>query len=156
MKRLGLSLLVLLGPSLLQAQQQSAVTGDALPELSPSPVNRGVKQIEEQGVLLSGLANSGGTRANGMKVYKFTLMPGETLVLQMKAEGDALSMTCLEPRPANAMTPSVRRANIPPKAARGRKLRVVNPTKVEQEAVVMVGGQVNHAYVLTIAYEPGS
>lgn len=156
MKSLGLTLALLSGASMLQAQQQSAVTGDAAPELSITPVDRGAKQIEEQSVLLSGLANSGGTRANGMKVYKFTLMPGETLVVQMKAEGDALSMTCLEPSPANAMTPSVRRANIPPKAARSRKMRVVNPTKEEQEAVIMVGGQVNHAYVLTIQYEPGS
>lgn len=148
---IGFGTAIMLWPC-LQAQDSKIQGGGTTPELQIQSIGRNAKELEENSLLQSGLANSGGIKANGMKVYKFELLPQETLQVEMKAERNALEMLFLYPTPANRMTPAVRAANQPPRPWRATIIRIKNNTGEPQEAVLMIGGPVNHKYHLKFTY----
>ena len=128
--------------------------GGVAPELQIQPIDRNGRELEENSLLQSGLANSGGVKANGMKAYRFGLMPKETLLVEMTAERNALVMWFLHPTPANQMTPAIRAANQPPKPWRATRIQIKNSTGDSQEAVLLVAGPVNYGYKLKFTYSP--
>lgn len=143
-----------LSPHFLHAQVPKIQGGGAAPELQIQNIGRNAKELEENSLLQSGLANAGGAKASGMKAYRFELLPKETLLVELKAERNALEMQFLYPTPANRMTPAVRAANQPPKPWRASKIKIKNSTEEPQEAVLLLGGPVNHGYKLKFAYTP--
>lgn len=127
-------------------------TGQA-PELQITKVARETREVAESSVLLSGLVG-GGQRANGMRAYAFQLLPGEELKIDLTSERSVLVLQFLFPTPPNAMTPAIRAANQAPKPLRQSKIQIKNPTAEPQEAVLLVGGPVNHAFQLKLSYTP--
>lgn len=147
-------LALLLGGAALGAQQPQIAGSGQSPELQITKVARETKELGEPTVVQSGLVSSG-QRANGIRAYAFDLQPGEELKVELQSEATALVLQFLFPTPPNAMTPAVRAANQAPKALRQGKILIRNPTPQPQEAVLLVGGPVNHAYKLKVSYTPG-
>jgi len=150
MKSVGLGLI--LGMTTLAAQESQIASGSGnAPELKITKLERGTTEVSEKSVIQSGLVGSG-QRANGIRAYAFVLQPGEELKVTMTSEDSALVLQFLFPNVPNAMTPAVRAANQPPKAVRQGRIQIKNPTQEVQEAVLLVGGAVNHAFTLKPTY----
>jgi hypothetical protein len=149
MRPLGLSLV--LGLTILGAQESQLAGSGSAPELKITRVDRETKEISEKSVLQSGLV-SGGQRANGIRAYAFELLAGEELKVEMVSDDNALVLQFLFPTTPNSMTPAIRAANQPPKALRQKKIHIKNPTAQAQEAILLVGGPMNYAFTLKHSY----
>ena len=140
----------------LGAQEAVIAGGSKAPEMQIETVKRGTLEIAEQSVLQSTQLSSstGGKKANGIRAYRFELAPHEGLRVDITSEKGALVLQYLYPVTPNTMTPVIRAANQPPKPFRTSKILIKNPSAEPQEAVLLVGGPVNHAFTLKPTYLP--
>lgn len=144
---------LLLGLLPLTAQEPIIAGASKAPELQIETVNRTTLEITEKTVVQSNqLSTPGGQKANGVRAYRFGLQPQETLRVDITSERGALVLQFLYPVTPNTMTPAIRAANQPPKPFRTSKILIKNPSAEPQEAILLVGGPVNHAYTLKPSY----
>lgn len=144
---------LLMGLSPLPAQEPIIAGASKAPELKIETVNRTTLEISEKTVVQSNqLSTPGGQKANGVRAYRFGLQPQETLRVDITSERGALVLQFLYPVTPNTMTPAIRAANQPPKPFRTSKILIKNPSAEPQEAILLVGGPMNHAYTLKPSY----
>jgi hypothetical protein len=77
---------------------------------------------------------------NAMRILAFMTQPGETITFNLKSEQSKVRMAVYSDPKATKMKAAVRRANMPPNAARSKKLIFSNTTKEPYEMLLFVYG----------------
>ncbi|GEM_PF-2141593 len=91
---------------------------------------------------------------NAMRLYGFTLQPGEKLSLKMKSEhASKMWMKFAAPPQQDAMTSAFMSANRMPKPMRASRLSIRNTTNAPYKLVVQVYGDAGNAYRIDIVRE---
>jgi hypothetical protein len=88
---------------------------------------------------------------NAMRILAFMTQPGETITFNLKSEQSKVR-TAVYPDPKAArMKAAIKRANMPPNAARSKKLVFTNTTKEPYEMLLFVYGL--HGYQYQLSWE---
>lgn len=166
--------------SQIQTAPEPAIAAKQRPDPRTAvPVPAEVRQIEQETLLPDGmLATSTGTSkdtaprkelsettgqwifvgmpdtdedsVNGLRIFAFTLQPGETLALRLSCEHEAIIMRILKPKANDAMASAISAANFPPTSIRRSRLSIQNPTNRPYTVNLLLYGKVGYPYRLNI------
>jgi len=88
---------------------------------------------------------------NAMRILAFVTQPGETITFSLKSEQSKVRMAVYPDPKATRMKAAIKRANMPPSAARSKKLVFTNTTKEPYEMLLFVYGL--HGYQYQLSWE---
>jgi len=85
---------------------------------------------------------------NAMRILAITTQPGETITFNLKSEQSKVRMAVYLDSKATKTKAAIKRANMPPIAARSKKLIFSNTTKEPYEMLLFVYGLHGYQYLL--------
>jgi hypothetical protein len=118
-------------------------------------VDKATKAIEEKSLIFDGhlhaMAEPGGDRPNGCRMYCFNLDPKETIHFILTSESaNHVGMYIIRPTKQDAMVGEFERIKRIAKSLRSSNFHIQNVTGEPYQIILMVYGSVNYAYKLQI------
>jgi len=134
-----------------------SVEGESLPFNSQAPrLVVGIpSEVDPQELRAAGTGNLGLLAdtlvkdVNAIRILAIMTQPGETITFNLKSEQSKVRMAVYPDSKATKMKSAITRANMPPNAARSKKLVFTNATKEPYEMLLFVYGLHGYQYQLT-------